>query len=133
MLDKRHLDVCKLLSIGTTITEISKTLGMTRQTIYDWKKQDEFKATLDELGRDFISAMQAQGRSYAPRAMAKLIELCESGGSDKTQLDAASKIIDKYMSNATKIEINTDDSDDTVSNDVLDKELSQIDDDSKSE
>ena len=128
MLDEKHLKVCHLLSIGTSITEIAKVMGMTRQTIYDWKKKEEMKAELDRQGQDFISSMQASGRAYAPKAMARLIDLCENGTSDKTQLDAASKIIDKYMSNATKIEIaDGRDSKDDVTVDVLDDEIKEFD------
>ena len=85
------------------------------------------KAMIDELGQDFISSMQASGRAYAPKAMAKLIDLCEHGVSDKTQLDAASKIIDKYMSNCTKIELDTTQDKDDVPIDVLDKEIKEFD------
>ena len=126
MLDKEHLKICHLLSIGTTITEIAKITGRTRQTIYDWKKLDEMKAMIDGLGQDFISSMQASGRAYAPKAMAKLIDLCENSESDKTQLDAASKIIDKYMSNATKIELDSNINYDAVPVDVLAKELKEF-------
>jgi len=128
MLDKKHLEVCHLLSIGTSAIEIAKIVGISRNSVYDWKKSEEMKAKIDEFGQDFISSMQASGRAYAPKAMAKLIHLCETGGSDKTQLDAASKIIDKYMSNATKIEIDDSRNDnDNVTLDVLDQELNDID------
>ena len=128
MLDKRQLEVCALLSQGTPITVIAKEVNVSRQTIYDWKKLEEFKAELDRFGQDFISCMQASGRAYAPKAMAKLIDLCENGTSDKTQLDAASKIIDKYMSNATKIEIADGREDkDNVPVDVLDQEFAEFD------
>jgi len=128
VLDKKHLEVCHLLSIGTSVIEVAKIIGVSRNTIYDWKKLDEMKAELDRFGQDFISSMQASGRAYAPKAMAKLIDLCENGTSDKTQLDAASKIIDKYMSNATKIEIADGREDkDNVPVDVLDQEFAEFD------
>jgi len=128
VLDNRQLTVCELMATGIPTTEVAAQSGVARSTIYEWKKLEEFKAELDRLGQDFIFSMQASGRAYAPKAMAKLIYLCENGTTNKTQLDAASKIIDKYMSNATKIEV-TDgrDDKDNVPVDVLDQELKEFD------
>lgn len=128
MLDERQLKVCSLLAQGIPITVISKEVGVSRQTIYDWKKMEEFVAELDRFGQEFISQMIASGKAYAPKAMAKLIYLCEHASSDKGKFDAASKIIDKYMSNATKIEV-TDgrDSKDNVPIDVLEAEMLELD------
>lgn len=128
MLDERQLKVCALLSQGIPITAISKEVGVSRQTVYDWKKLEEFAVELDRFGQEFISQMIESGKAYAPKAMAKLIYLCEHANSDKGKFDAASKIIDKYMSNATKIEI-SDGRDDkgNVTVDVLDDEIKEFD------
>ena len=128
MLDERQIIVCGLIATGMQITEVAKQSGVARSTIYEWKKLEEFKAELDRLGQEFISNMQALGRAYAPKAMAKLIALCEKGNTNKIQLDAASKIIDKYMSNATKIEIADGREDkDNVTPDVLADEIKEFD------
>lgn len=126
MLDEVHLKICHLLSIGMGVTDISKEVGVPRSTIYDWMKLPDMIATIDELGREFISQMRRQGQSYAPIAMQKLQYLVEHGSSDKAQFDAASKIVDKYLSNATKIEIDTTTDDDKLSDDILTKELNDI-------
>ena len=128
MLTKNQENVCSLIATGIPITEVAKESGVPRSTIYEWKKLEEFKAELDRLGQDFISSMQARGRAYAPKAMAKLIYLCENAKTDKAKFDAASKILDKYMSNATKIEIADNRNDkDNVAVDVLANEVEEFD------
>lgn len=126
MLDEVHLKACHMISIGKSAIEVAEEIGIARSTVYEWKKDDEFKATLEELGQEFISRMKHQGQSFAPIAMKKLQYLVEHGNSDKTQLDAASKIIDKYMSNATKIELDSNVNNDTVQVDILAKELKEF-------
>lgn len=127
MLDERQLEACRLLSIGTKVTEISKEVGCSRQTVYDWQKNAEFAAMLDQLGQEFISSMIATGREFAPKAMKQLIYLAEHAKSDKGKFDALAKIIDKYMSNATKVEIDINKDSDAISADILDQELSEFD------
>ena len=57
-----------------------------------------------------------------------LKDLAENSDSDKVRLDAATKILDKIMSNATKIEIaDGRDDKDNVSIDVLDQEIKEFD------
>lgn len=121
MLDERQIKVCHLLSVGTPVVDIAKEMGVSRRTIYDWKKQPEMEAMAQELAQDFISQMIATGRSYAPKAMKQLIYLAEHAKSDKGKYDALAKIIDKYMSNATKVEIDMTKDSDAVTVDMLDE------------
>ena len=128
MLDERQLKVCELLSVGTTITEVAKQLGVTRQTIYDWKKTESMKAKLDELGQDFLFSTKQSVISYGAKAVSMLKHLAEHAESEKVRLDAVSKLLDKVMSNATKIELDDlRDSKDAVALDVLTEELNDID------
>ena len=128
MLNEKQDKICRLLSVGTTITDIAKEMKVTRQTIYDWKKKDEMRARLDELGQDFISSTKQSVVSYGAKAVAILKDLAENGESEKIRLDAVSKLLDKVISNAVKIDIeNTTDTKDLVTVDVLDKEIEDID------
>jgi len=128
MLNDREAKVCRLLSIGTTITDIAKELKVTRQTIYDWKKKEELKARIDELGQDYLSATKMSVTSYGVHAVRILKDLAENSESEKIRLDAVSKLLDKVISNAVKIDIeSTTDTRDTVTVDVLSKELEDID------
>lgn len=130
MLDERQLKVCELLAIGTPAIEIAKVVGISRTSVYDWKKFPEIKARLEELEQDFISATKSAVVGYGPKAVSLLKDLAENADSEKVRLDAVSKLIDKVVSNATKVEI-TDgrDDKDNVSDDVLNDEIEEIDND----
>ena len=128
MLNEKQEKICRLLSTGTTITDIAKEMKMTRQTIYDWKKKEDMKARLDELGQEFISSTKQSVMSYGVHAVRILKNLAEHSESEKIRLDAVSKLLDKVISNAVKIDIeNTTDTKDTVTVDVLNDELKEID------
>ena len=128
MLNEKQAKVCRLLSIGTTITDIAKELKVTRQTIYDWKSKEDMKARIDELGQEFLSSTKQSVISYGVHAVRILKDLAEHSESEKIRLDAVSKLLDKVISNAVKIDIeNTTDAKDIVTVDVLSKELEDID------
>ena len=127
MLDPRQLRVCELLAIGTPVLEIIKVVDISRQTVYDWKKTEEIKAKLEELGQEFISSTLNAVRSEGPKSLLALIKLRDTADSEKVRLEAAAKILDKLVSNATKISIDDTREDDTVSPDVLDTIMNEAD------
>jgi transposase len=127
MLDERQLKVCELLAIGTPAIEIAKVIGISRTSVYDWKKTDEMKARLEELEQDFISSTKRAVVGYGPKAVELLKYLAEHADSEKVRLDATCKLIDKVVSNATRIEIDDNRDSDVVSIDVLDQEISEFD------
>jgi len=128
MLDERQLRVCQLLSIGTSIIDIAEEIGISRQTVYDWKKQDEMKARLEELGQELILSTKRAVVGYGPYAVAMLKDLAENAESEKVRLEAICKLLDKVISNAVKIELsNGNDDQDSISQDLLNEELNEFD------
>lgn len=128
MLDKRQLSVCELIATGIPITEVAELTDVARSTIYEWKKLEEFKAELDRFGREFIFSTQQAVISYGPTVVAELKKLAKNAKSEKVRLDALSKLLDKTMSNATKIEVTDGREDkDNVTIDVLDQEIKEFD------
>lgn len=128
MLDDRKLQCIELKAKGIEVTEIAKTVGISRTTYYEWAKDEEFKAEAYRREQEFISSTKQAVISYGPKVVKALIELAEHADSEKVRLDALSKLLDKTMSNATKIEISDDrDGKDNVSVDVLDTELNEFD------
>ena len=128
MLDERQLDCIALKAKGMEVTKIALEVGISRTTYYEWNKLEEFKAEACRREQEFISSTKQAVISYGPKAMQILKDLAENSDSDKVRLDAATKILDKIMSNATKIEIaDGRDDKDNVSIDVLDKEIKEVD------
>ena len=128
MLDERQLDCIALKAKGMEVTKIALEVGISRTTYYEWNKLEEFKAEACRREQEFISSTKQAVISYGPKAMQILKDLAENSESDKVRLDAATKILDKIMSNATKIEINDSrDDKDNVPVDVLDQEIKEFD------
>ena len=128
VLDERQTVVCELIASGIPITEVSEKSGVARSTIYEWKKLDEVKARVEVLGQEYLSQTLANIKAEGPKSLKALIKLRDHASSEKVRLDACAKILDKLVSNATKIEIadGRDDKDD-VSVDVLDQEIKDFD------
>ena len=129
MLDERQIKAVEAKSKGFTITDVAKEAGVSRNTVYEWIKLEAFKAELSKLEQDFLSSTKQAVISYGPKVVEELKKLATSGKSEKIRFDALSKLLDKTMSNATKIEIaDGRDDKDNVDTDVLDDEIKGFDD-----
>jgi len=128
VLDERQLKVCELLAKGTTVVDIAKEVGISRQTVYDWKKLEEFVAEIDRLGQEFLNAAQGRLKFAAVLAAEEVIKLLKSGTYEKTRLSAAQDILDRNLGKATtRMEVGDSRSDkDNVTVDVLDKEIDEF-------
>ncbi|MBU3176075.1 helix-turn-helix domain-containing protein [Clostridium estertheticum] len=128
MLDERQIRAVEAKAKGFTITDVAKEAGVSRNTIYEWIKLEEFKAELSRFEQDFLSSTKQAVISYGPIVVEELKKLATKGKSEKIRFDALSKLLDKTMSNANKIELSdTRDTKDNVPIDVLDKEIKEFD------
>lgn len=127
MLDPVKSKVCEMLGVGTSVIEVAKATGVSRQTIYDWKKLPEVKARLDLLGQEYLSATVAMMQVEGPKSMKVLIKLRDTAESEKVRLEACKTIMDKLVSNAVKIDIGSGrDTADVISVDVLVAEMAEF-------
>lgn len=103
-------------------------MGISRTTYYKWIKLEEYIAEVDRCGQELLSSTRRLVSACGPGAVKGLKLLAETAKSEKVRLEAYSKLLDKTVSNATKIEV-TDgrDDKDSVSNDVLNEEINDID------
>ena len=128
MLTDRQMKVCELLATGIPITEVAKESDVPRSTIYTWKELPEMTARIETLGQEYLSQTIANIKAEGPKSLKALIKLRDHASSEKVRLDACAKILDKLVSNATKIEIaDGRDTKDNVTVDVLDAEIKEFD------
>ncbi|MGE5627814.1 MAG: phBC6A51 family helix-turn-helix protein [Solirubrobacterales bacterium] len=129
MLNEKMLLAAQLRSQGIDVTEVCKQVEISRTTFYNWMNNDMFVAELSRCEQEFLTTTRKMLAAYGPKAVHKLMKLAEDAESEKVQMDASAKILDKLVSNATKIDINDcSNSDDKVSTDILDEEFAQEDD-----
>ncbi|MBK5244305.1 MAG: hypothetical protein JJE18_04640 [Eubacteriaceae bacterium] len=127
MLDARQLKCIELKSIGMTVTDIAKTVGISRTTYYEWNQLEEVRAEACKLEQEFISSTRAAVVGYGPKAVSMLKNLAENADSEKIRLEATKTLLDKVISNAVKISIDDSRDDDSISADILDQELLEFD------
>ena len=119
MLDDRMLRAIQSICKGDTVTDIAKFAEVSRNTIYKWYENKEFKAEVGRCEQESISSTIKSVTSYAPTNVRGLIRLAESARSEKVRLDARLALLNKTMSNATRIEIDNVTDGDKVDSDVL--------------
>lgn len=128
MLDERQLKAIALKFKGLEVTKIAEEVGVSRTTLYKWRGMEEFRAEVARREQEYISSTRLMAAYFAPKAMQGIMYLALKGGSEKVRLDAYSKLLDKIISNATRIELDTNTNDkDAVTLDVLTEELNDID------
>jgi len=127
MLDERKINAALMRAQGVDVTKIAIDIGINRGTFYNWEKDEEFRAELDRLKQEFLTQGKSMVAFLAPSAVKKLAWLMVHADSTKVQLEAARALLDKTISNATKISIDDTREDDTVSPDVLDNVMDQAD------
>ncbi|MBZ9608647.1 IS630 transposase-related protein [Clostridium estertheticum] len=128
MLDERQYKAIECKVTGGNITEIAKFSGVSRNTIYKWIELEEFKAEVAKCQQEFISSTIQKVTSYGPKNMDGIVWLAEHAESEKVRLDARLSLLSKLVPNMTKVSV--DDvrgTKDNVTIDILDKELSDAD------
>jgi len=126
MMDERRLKAAQLRSQGLDVTEVAKECGISRTSFYNWMDEEEFKAELSRCEQEFLTTTRKMLAAYGPKAVTKLIALSNKATSEKVQMDATAKILDKLISNANKLEIDDARDSETVSADILSEELSEL-------
>ena len=128
MLTEAQVECIKLMLEGITITDIAKKLKVSRQTIYNWEDNAEFKTELDRCGRELVDSAMYKLKRAAPVAADKLVKLLSNGKYEKTQLNAAIDLLDRTTGKATtKVEVSDKQDNEHVSKDVLEDEFKEID------
>jgi len=128
VLTDRQMKVCELMATGIPITEVAKESDVPRSTIYTWKELPEMVARVETLGQEYLSQTLANIKAEGPKSLKALIKLRDHASSEKVRLDACAKILDKLVSNATKIELSDGrDTKDDVPVDVLEAEMDELD------
>ncbi|MFA6867443.1 MAG: hypothetical protein WCR54_08040 [Clostridia bacterium] len=128
MLDERMINAALMKAQGIDVIKIAPLVGICRATYYNWEKTEEFKAEVVRLRQEFLTQASNMAAFEAPKSIKKLADLRDNAISEKVQCDAAKILLDKTVSNATKVEI-TDgrDDKDIVPVDILADEIKEFD------
>lgn len=119
--DKHILCMQKLLE-GKTISEIAKSLKVSRQSIYNWLEDKEFIIEMDRLRQQTINQAENKLNGKVATYLDELEALAlDSGTSEKVRADVLKYLVNRTLGNTTaKTEVTV--KDDDVVEDTLDME-----------
>lgn len=127
-MNEKIIDAALLRFQNVEVTKIAEQLGISRQTFYNWEKTEDFKAEVDRLRQEKLTEADNLLANETIKSIQTMAYLRDNSDSDKVRLDAASKLLDKTKSNATKIDINDNRPDrDSVTTDILEEEFKEFD------
>ena len=123
MLNEKQVEVLQLHVEGENITNISKITGVTRQSIYNWMKDEEFKEELDKALDRAKSDANYKITSKLTNYIDELSRLALTAKSEKIRSDTLMYLVDRVLGKSTtKIESMVDNN--SNKENKSDKELS---------
>lgn len=127
VIDETKRMCIEYLAVGMPITEISKKIGKSRVAIYDWLKQDEFVAKLNERLQENKAQAEKVVNSKLPEALNMMWGLIQKSQSDKVKADLLKYWVDRQLGKPTShTEITENGGDkDNIEDDVIDKVLNE--------
>lgn len=88
-LNEKQLKAIELIIKGESINDIAATLGVSRQSVSNWKNKDEtFKAELDKSVQELKTKVNDKLLMNIEPLMDKLVKIALRSNSEKTSLDA---------------------------------------------
>lgn len=95
-----------LMLIGEKVIDIAKKVKVSSKTIYEWKKDPEFKAILEAQRKDMLSQADYFITSRIYTYLDELDKIATSGKDKRTQAQALIYLLDRGLGKAaTKIEV----------------------------
>jgi len=82
-----------LLSTGTSITATAAQVGVNRDTLHQWLKDDTFNAHLNSLKREIIDAARTAIQNASTLAITTIADLMTNSDNDMCRLNAAKEIL----------------------------------------
>lgn len=127
-LSEKHYKCIEMLIKGDKYTEIAEKVPCSRQTIYDWLKDETFKAELDRYLLDIKTTAQNKILGKTDTYLSKIEDIAFNSVSDNVKLNALQFLWETVYGKATtKIEqSNTDTTGKTDIKDI-DSMLNEID------
>ncbi|MDC4241812.1 transposase [Clostridium tertium] len=105
VLGEKHYKCINLLIEGNKITEISKMLPASRQAIYNWLGDKEFKAELDKQRQEIKKRGQDKILAKFDTYIDKIHNIAMNSSSDNVKLNALEFLVEHIIGKPTsKIE-----------------------------
>lgn len=125
--DRKTLAIQHLAEGEKTKTDIAKMIGVSRQALYNWLDDDEFKAELDRRLQQRKVLVEKIIDSKLENAVDQLIDLANTTDNARVKAQTLQYIIDRGLGKATnRVEMTTDIVSTNIDNDLLDTAYDDI-------
>lgn len=109
ILDEVKIECINLLSEGINISEVARRIGKSRQAIYLWLADENFKAELDRT----LQQIKTEGQQKIIAGLGKYISnieyIANNSKSEKVKLDANAYLVDRVLGRPTsKVDMSND-------------------------
>jgi uncharacterized protein YjcR len=119
-LNERHYKCIEMMLKGLKYTEIAEKLKCSRQSIYDWLKDDDFVKSLDKCRQEIKTSTNNKVLSKIDTYVEKIEQLADNSPSDTVKLNALTFLYETVMGKATSKVEQTITSNDKDDNSILD-------------
>lgn len=128
MLDERKERCITYILEGLTYTAIADLISCSRQSIYEWLKNDDFAAELNRRRQEIV----VSGNNMILNKLSKYVDgvdaIALDSESDKSRLDALTYLIDRVLGRTTtKVETTTTPDSGSVGTDALNAVMDKVD------
>ncbi len=126
--DNKVRAIHMLVENKQTKVNIAKMLGISRQTLYTWLDDGEFKAELDRVIHIIQIYGESQIKANLDLYLTNIHSLAHSAESEKTRLDANQYLVDRVLGKTTtKIDVEAESRKDneTVGIDTIRAEIAE--------
>lgn len=125
-LTEKHLKAIELILKGDTDTSIGKKIGVSRNSVAAWKKDETFKAELCKQMQALKSKVDERLLMNIEPLLDRLVNIALKSDSDKTSLDAIIYALNRVLGTPTNKVQGVDEKEDKKPLIDIDKMLIQI-------
>lgn len=119
MLSDKKIEAITLLLEGKAKTDISKIVGVSRAALYDWIKDNEFKAEMDRRRNELIQSGTEKLTSRLDTYLEVLHELATTSTDKRTKASCAMYLTDRILGKvAVKAEENLNENENINENEL---------------
>ena len=98
---EKQIQAAKMYAEGLEVTEISKRIGISRSTFYEWKKKKEFLSEVDRFKQEFLNSAEGRLGENVNKYIDALEVIAFCGKSEKNRTDALTYLLDRVLGKPT--------------------------------
>lgn len=101
MLTEKKLESAKLQAEGHKIVDISKQIGISRQSISKWQKDSEYQDAVNSMKKEILDNARTRLVKKTDKYLDELENIALNSDNEKTKLSALTYLLDQSLGKAT--------------------------------